>query len=96
MSFLGCTSFDVGLSHFCGHCYDHVVVSFCWRFLILAVAFDEVGHKSSSLGYDLCVAGLVRNPFRVPYYGHLDLYRRIFVVFPWLNIQFFGHRLLTC
>ena len=96
MSFLGGTSFDISLSHFYGCCYDHVVVIFCWRLLILAVAFDEVGYESSSLGYDLSAAGLVRNPFRVPYYGHSDLYRRIFIVFSWLDVRLFGRRSLTC
>jgi len=96
MSFLGCTSFDISLSHFYGCCYDHVVTSFCWRLLVLAVAFDEVGYKSSSLGYDLSAAGLVRNPFCVPYYGHSNLYRRIFIVFSWLDVRLFGHRSLTC
>jgi len=86
MSFLGCTSFDISLSHFYGCCYNHVVASFCWRLLILAVAFDEVGYESSSLGYDLSAAGLVRNLFRVPYYGHSDLYRRISIVFSWLDV----------
>jgi len=75
MSFLGCTSFNISLSHFYGCCYGHVVASFCWRLLILAMAFDEVGYKSSSLGYDLSAAGLVRNLFRVPYYGHPVFYK---------------------
>ena len=74
MSFLGGTSFDISLSHFYGCCYDHVVAIFCWRLLILAMAFDEVGYKSSSLGYDLSAAALVRNLFRVPYYGHPVFY----------------------
>jgi len=54
--------------------------------LILAVAFDEVGYESSSLGDDLGAASLVGNSFRVPYYGHSDLYRRIFVMFSWLDV----------
>jgi len=86
MSFLGCTSFDISLSHFYGCCYDHVIAIFCWCLFILAVAFNEVSYKSSSLGYDLSAAGLVRNLFRVPYYGHSDLYHRIFIVFSWLDV----------